>query len=93
MKTIGIVGSRRRNSDEDLEKVAEIFFSGIYQKGDRICSGGCPKGADRFAEIIALSLKDPSNYFGDKDLEFIVHKPDKSKLDPILIKKSEGCIC
>ena len=25
----------------------------MYDEGDRIVSGGCPKGGDRFAEIIA----------------------------------------
>jgi len=52
MRTIGIVGSRRRDSLKDLELVKVKFFE-LYQKGALIISGGCPKGGDRFAEIIA----------------------------------------
>ena len=55
MKTIGIVGSRRRNSDVDFELLKKIFFD-IYEEGDKIVSGGCPRGADKFAEIIAKEL-------------------------------------
>ena len=29
------------------------MFVRIYKEGDKIVSGGCPKGGDRFAEIIA----------------------------------------
>ncbi len=52
MKKIGIVGSRRRNAAHDLDAVVKAFFQ-IYELGDSIVSGGCPKGGDRFAEIIA----------------------------------------
>jgi len=52
MKKIGIVGTRRRDEFSDLQKVKDAFNS-IYQNGDWIVSGGCPKGGDRFAEIIA----------------------------------------
>ena len=52
MKKIGIVGTRRRDEQIDLALVIKHFFE-IYQEGDEIVSGGCPKGADRFAEIIA----------------------------------------
>ena len=51
-KVIGIVGSRRRHTSQDLKLCAETFLS-VYNKGDTIVSGGCPKGGDRFAEIIA----------------------------------------
>lgn len=51
-KVIGIVGSRRRDTNEDLGLVATVF-NRIYQPGDSIVSGGCPQGGDRFAEIIA----------------------------------------
>ena len=62
---IGIVGSRRRSSDIDYKLIADIFDrcvkdSGIgtsikpYSYGDvQIISGGCGRGADRFAETIA----------------------------------------
>ena len=52
MKTIGIVGSRRRNTFHDLE-LCKKELDQIYEEGDRLVSGGCPEGGDRFAEIIA----------------------------------------
>jgi len=52
MKTIGIVGSRRRNTPDDYQKVRNTFFE-IYEEGDWICSGGCPKGGDHFAYTLA----------------------------------------
>lgn len=58
MKYIGIVGSRRRNSPEDFKLTEEKFLS-VYQPNDHIVSGGCPKGADRFAEIISARHKVP----------------------------------
>lgn len=57
-KTIGIVGSRRRNSEKDFDLLVKVFFS-IYESGDRIVSGGCPKGADNFAERIAKKYQIP----------------------------------
>jgi len=47
-----VIGTRRRNSKYAYEKVEKKFFE-IYEEGDIICSGGCPKGGDRFAEKIA----------------------------------------
>ena len=58
MKTIGIVGTRRRDTNDDCWKVEEVFRV-LYKKGDRICSGGCYKGGDRFAEAIARKLGIP----------------------------------
>jgi len=52
MKIIGIIGTRKRDRAADYRLVEEKFFS-IYNSGDWICSGGCPKGGDRFAEKIA----------------------------------------
>lgn len=52
MKTIGIIGTRRRNSGEAFKKIQEKFFE-VYEDGDKIVSGGCPKGGDRCAEKIA----------------------------------------
>jgi len=52
MKRIGIVGSRRRNRGVDRKVVREQFLE-IYEHGDIIVSGGCPKGADNFAQQIA----------------------------------------
>ena len=58
MKTIGVIGSRRRNSEDDYHIVEAAFFR-AYKQGDRICSGGCPKGGDRFAEMIAKKFDIP----------------------------------
>jgi hypothetical protein len=55
-KTIGIIGSRKRDSLIDYREVRSAFNE-IYQAGDIICSGLCPKGADRFAVIIADELE------------------------------------
>jgi predicted Rossmann fold nucleotide-binding protein DprA/Smf involved in DNA uptake len=52
MTKYGIVGSRRRDTEEDFKQCEKIFLS-FYKEGDEIVSGGCPKGGDRFAEIIA----------------------------------------
>ena len=52
MKTIGIIGSRRRDTEVDLKYCTQVFLR-YYKNGDEIVSGGCPKGGDRFAEIIA----------------------------------------
>lgn len=58
MKKIGIVGSRRRDSKEDFKLCEETFLS-IYEDGDEIVSGGCPRGADNFAEILAKKHQVP----------------------------------
>ena len=57
-KVIGIVGSRRRNNEDDLIKIEKLFLE-IYKPGDSIVSGGCPLGGDHFAEIIAQKLEIP----------------------------------
>jgi hypothetical protein len=54
-KTIGIVGSRRRNSMQDLLLVRAAVHK-IYEPGDRFVSGGCPQGGDHFALILAQTL-------------------------------------
>ena len=57
-KTIAIIGSRRRNSEEDFEQCLKVFLS-IYKDGDKIVSGGCPSGGDNFAEMIAKEHQIP----------------------------------
>jgi len=52
MLKIGIVGTRSRDTINDLTLVTKVFFN-LYQEGALIISGGCPKGGDRFAEVIA----------------------------------------
>jgi hypothetical protein len=62
MKVIGIVGSRRRTKLADYNKVLRTFWK-VYKHGDMICSGGCPKGADSFAEKIAEKFDIPIKIF------------------------------
>jgi len=50
---LGIVGSRRRNLPADKELIRNRIRTIIP---DMIISGGCPKGADRFAEELAVEL-------------------------------------
>lgn len=52
MKKIGIVGTRRRDNPSAFKLVEQKFLE-IYREGDWVVSGGCPKGGDRFAEVIA----------------------------------------
>jgi len=68
---LGIVGSRRRNSMRDKELIRNLLMTRLG-KGDRLhlISGGCPKGADKFAEELAEELH----------LEITIHLPDKSSL-------------
>ncbi len=68
MTTIGIVGSRRRNSDRDYRVVRAALLK-VFKSGDTLVSGGCPKGADRFAEEIAEEL----------GVKILIHYPDWSK--------------
>jgi len=58
MKMIGIVGSRRRDRKED-HALLSARFQEIYKDGDRIVSGGCLEGGDRFAELIARKFQVP----------------------------------
>jgi hypothetical protein len=58
MKKIIIIGTRNRDTQEDYKSVYNEFKK-WYNKGDIIVSGGCKKGGDRFAEIIAKKLSIP----------------------------------
>lgn len=55
LKTIGIVGSRRRDTNDDYNKLLKAFDM-VYQEGDKIVSGGCPKGGDAMAERLARKI-------------------------------------
>lgn len=65
MKIIGIIGTRRRHSSEDLNLVRRVFKS-LYEPGDMIVSGGCAKGGDYFAEVIAK----------EEGISILIHYPD-----------------
>jgi len=58
MKIIGIVGSRRRTGPKVFQKIENKLLE-IYEEGDAIVSGGCPQGADSFAEILAKKHQIP----------------------------------
>lgn len=57
-KVIGIIGSRRRDTETDFEAVEAAFLK-VYELGDTICSGLCPKGGDRFAVILSKKYNTP----------------------------------
>lgn len=57
-KVIGIVGSRRRDDISELVRLEEILGK-IWRHPDTLVSGGCPQGADRFAEILASQYAIP----------------------------------
>lgn len=69
---IGIVGSRRRDTQADFSAVHQAFVK-LYTPGDRIVSGGCPQGGDRFAEMIAIDLAKPC-HFSFADLWSMSHQ-------------------
>ena len=58
MKKIIIIGTRTRNTQEDYKTVYNEFKK-WYNNSDIIVSGGCKKGGDRFAELIAKKLSIP----------------------------------
>lgn len=62
MKTIGIIGTRSRDTESDYNIVYDAFNK-VYEKGDKICSGLCPKGGDRFAVSIAKDLSIETMWF------------------------------
>jgi hypothetical protein len=41
-----------------LEACRKVFLS-IYQEGDKLVSGGCPRGGDRFCEVFAKEYDIP----------------------------------
>jgi len=61
-KTIGIVGTRRRDTMKDLVKVEREFLK-HYNEGDIICSGLCKSGADRFAVVFQKKYKTKYPWF------------------------------
>ena len=58
MKIIGIIGSRRRNSESDYKELLKAFLE-VYEDGDELVSGGCWAGGDAFCERIAKEKQIP----------------------------------
>lgn len=69
---VGVVGSRRRNAPADKEKIRKALKQLIDKPDVRVhlVSGGCPEGADRFAEELAEEFK----------IGISIHYPDKESL-------------
>jgi len=70
---IGIIGSRERNSWEDLILVERVFAK-LWRIGDLVVSGGCSRGGDKFAEMLAF--KYGGTAFPDN---LLVFEPDWKK--------------
>jgi len=51
-KKIAVVGTRTRDTSAAFKLIEKKFWE-IYEEGDWIVTGGCPKGADRFAHDLA----------------------------------------
>lgn len=87
MKKIGIIGTRQRNIITDFYMVKEAFFE-IYEEGDWIVSGHCPKGGDAFAERISFEYGIPILLFPPKKLtkkEFFARNTSIAKYSTIII--------
>lgn len=63
---LGISGSRRRNTQEDKQKLKELIQE---IKPDELISGGCPLGADKFAEELSEELNIPIKIFYPEKVE------------------------
>jgi hypothetical protein len=67
MIKLGIVGSRSRNSPEDRALLKSLLVRQLKKgKEFHLVSGGCSRGADKFAEELAFDL----------NLGISIHKPD-----------------
>lgn len=68
---LAIIGSRRRNSLKDFNKLKDFLMKAKNKFPTlEIISGGCEQGADHFAELICEEFQIPIKIF----------YPDKSKL-------------
>jgi len=84
MTVIGVVGSRRRNSGEDRQLVYKTIHHLRQRIGGNtiLVSGGCPKGADLFAEEYAEIHR----------LPIIRHLPDQTQLREDVPKRAAYAI-
>lgn len=55
---IGVIGTRQRHTHEAYKKIRDAVMK-EYKPGNFLVSGGCPKGGDRIAEIIASNYGIP----------------------------------
>jgi len=88
---IGIVGTRRRDSKEAYLLVHQTLKKFMKDQHELIiCSGGCPKGADRFAELLAKLyclplLIFPADWDRHKNLAGFIRNTDIANTSDILI--------
>jgi len=84
MHVIGVVGSRRRNSGEDRQLVYLTIHHHRQCVGGNtiLVSGGCPKGADLFAEEYAEMHR----------LPIVRHLPDHAHLNPNLPPRAQWAV-
>jgi hypothetical protein len=80
---VGIVGSRSRNTPKDKDVIRQVLKRQMTKYKIHIVSGGCPKGADKFAEELAEEL----------NLGISVHPPDKSQLPENYTRYDYARIC
>jgi hypothetical protein len=80
---VGIIGSRRRDEAETYFAIRAALMTVYVPERTVIISGGCPKGGDRFAEMIAAELGMPRQVLRsdvpDKSVEgrrIMIHMPD-----------------
>jgi len=71
---LGVVGSRKRDAASDKALIRE-FIREKLSEGEEVIlvSGGCPDGADRFAEELTVEFGFP---------EMVIHEPDETMLPP-----------
>ena len=64
-----MIGTRTRDTEKDFQLVYDEFKK-YYEEGDVIISGGCRKGGDRFAEVIARRLG-----LTEENKKLVIHRP------------------
>lgn len=85
---VGIIGSRTRDGDEAYFSIKSQFVRLYVPDKTVIVSGGCKKGGDRFAEIIAAEFgmprderrSDVPKIPGMNGQRIVIHWPDLDAL-------------
>lgn len=80
---VGVVGARKRDTEEDKQIIREALR---HLMGKDVClhlvSGGCARGADRFAEELAEEMA----------LGISIHYPDRAQMkDNSRIEYAKAC--
>ena len=79
---LGIIGARKRNSQDDLELVCRVVDDYLQRHGRNLIlvSGGCKLGADRMAEVIAESVGIP----------ILIYYPEKHRIGKDFVNSTEA---